>query len=132
VVVWSVQLAYGNHVARDTSSVTISIGVLALVLIGVAVLRAREELVAGAMILTSGLFASVMWGASGLEPRAGVECTGCELVAGALSWLVVAALAKRYHFALNRRTTMAIAAAGALASQAAQLLSCPVARANPH
>jgi hypothetical protein len=132
VVVWLLQLAYGKKIARDVSSVSISVGVLTLVLIGVAVVRAKEELFAGAIILVSGLFAAAMWGGSGLEARAGFECTGCELAAGALSWLVVAALAKHKHLTLDRRMTMAIAAAGALASQAAQLLSCPVARTNPH
>jgi hypothetical protein len=132
VLVWLLQLAYGKKLARDVNSVTLSLGVLVLVLIGVTVLRAKQGLVAGAMILTSGLFASLMRAASGLEPRAGVECAACEVVAGALSWLVVTRLAKHRRLALDRATTMAIAAAGALASQAAQLLSCPSARANPH
>jgi len=132
IAIWLAQLAYGKRLARDVNSVSLSVGVLALVLIGVAIVRAKEELVAGAIILVSGLFAAAMWGGSGLEPRAGVECTACELVAGGLSWLIVAALAKRKHLTLDRRMTMAIAAAGALASQAAQLLSCPVARTNPH
>jgi len=132
VVVWLLQLAYGKRLAHDVSSVMISIGMLVLVLIGLGLLRARQALFSGLAIATSALFASVLWGQTGLEPRAGVECTGCELVAAAISLLVVATLARRRHLVLDRWTTMAIAAAGALTSQAAQLLACPVARANPH
>jgi hypothetical protein len=132
MVVWLLQLAYGKRLAHDINSVLISIGMLVVVLAGLGLLRARQALFAGLTIATSALFASVLWGASGLEPRAGVECTGCELVAAAISLLVVATLARRRHLALDRWTTMAVAAAGAVASQAAQLLACPVARANPH
>src|SRR5262249_36669968 len=99
---------------------------------GIALLGAQKRLVGVTMIVASGLFASLLHGASGLEPRAGVEGAMCEVVGGALSWLVVTGVGRRRPGAPGRGATLAIAAAGALASQAAQMLSCPVARTNPH
>jgi hypothetical protein len=135
VSAWILQLAYGKRPAHDVRSVALSVSVLAAALGGVALVRARQRFVAAAIVAVSAvsaLFASLMSDVSALAPRSGIECTVCELIAAMLPWLAVTILARRRDVALDRATTMAAAGMGALASQAAQLLTCPVRHANPH
>jgi hypothetical protein len=132
LLVWLLQLAYGTRIDHDARHVITSLSVLAVALIGMTFARADQRIVVGAMVATSGLFAYVVGAVSAFEPRFGAECTICELVAAAVPLVAVTALAWRRRVPLARGTVLVAAVAGALASQAAQLLTCPVARANPH
>jgi hypothetical protein len=129
---WVGQLAYGKKILHDPGSVTVSLAVLAVALVGAMFARDQRRLVVGALLVTSGLFAIVMGAVSAIEPRFGVECTACEVIAAGIPLLAVVLLARYRRVVLDRGAVMAVAAAGALASQAAQLLTCPVPRANPH
>jgi hypothetical protein len=132
LLVWLLQLAYGKSIDHDLRSVLSSLAVLAVAVIGITFARADQRIVVAAMVATSALFAHAAGALSGFEPKFGAECTICELVAAAIPWLAVTELARRRHVPLYRWTLVVAAVAGALASQAAQLLTCPVARANPH
>jgi hypothetical protein len=136
VLAWTLQVAYGKRIDGDAGHVTLSLALLAAAVVGVMAARAGpragQRLVLAAMVLASGLFAYLIGAVSAVAPRFGVECTVCELVAAAIPWLVVTTLARRRQIPIERGTAMAVAVAGALASQAAQLLTCPVSRANPH
>jgi hypothetical protein len=53
-------------------------------------------------------------------------------VAAAIPWMLLAWLARRRGILIDRTSTVAVAVAGALASQAGQHVSCPVSHAGPH
>jgi hypothetical protein len=141
LLAWLLQVAYGKSPARDGRSMMVSLAVLAVAVVGVALLNIRRRFAAVAvvvaLVVASGGFAlaagigNVGW-MPDFQARFGVECTACELVAAVLPWLAVVLLARFQHIRLDRGVTMIAAAAGALASQAAQFLTCPVRFANPH
>jgi hypothetical protein len=132
LVVWVAQVFYGKKIAHDAASIITSLAVLAAGLVGVALLDGWRRLVLVGVVALSGLFALAVGRAAPLEPRFGVECLACELVAAAILWLTVTALLRwrATPFDVMRKT--AVVATGALASQAAQLLSCPVPHARAH
>lgn len=132
VLVWVLQLGYSKKLATDAQSVTVGLGILALLVAGVSFLRTRRRALVAGLVATSGLFAFAISAAAPLEPRIGLECSMCELVAAALPWLAVVLLARRARLRLDRWVSMAVAGAGALSSQAAQLLACPVPHARGH
>jgi hypothetical protein len=136
VLMWAAQIAYGKRVLHDMPSVAISLLVLAVavagVTAGVMLTRMGRRLALGAMVLTSGLLAYVVGTVSALEVRFGIECSACELVAAAIPWFIVAMLARRRGIPIDRTSAVAVAVAGALASQAGQHVSCPVPHAGPH
>lgn len=132
-LVWVLQLFYSKHLAIDVRNVMTSLAVLALGITCIAFVRERQRYVVGAMILMSGVFALLIGAAApSIEARIGVECTLCELAAATIPWGLVIVLARRRRILLDRATTMAVAAGGALASQAAQLIGCPVPHARAH
>src|SRR5262249_15182868 len=123
VLGWVLQLFYSKRLTVDPRSVVTSLAVLGLAITAISFVRERQRYVIGAMVLLSGLFALFIGAAaSSLETRIGIECTMCELVAAVIPWLAVIVLAKRRGVVLDRATTMAVAAGGAVASQAAQLM----------
>jgi hypothetical protein len=131
-VMWVGQLLYGKQLIHDTRSVIGSLALLLIAIAGVTYARASQRALIAVLVGASGLFAWAVGAVSGLETRIGLECTACELVAAAIPWLLVTVLAWRQGVALDRGTVVAVAAAGALASQAGQIMGCPVPHANPH
>jgi hypothetical protein len=132
-LVWALQLAYGHDKMRlDARSLPISLCVLGVALVAVTFVDRQRRLAIGTMLVTSALFAYLVGELPELDARAGVECTLCEVVAAAIPWFLVSSFAKWKHILLDRATTVAVAVAGALASQAAQRLTCVAPHANPH
>jgi hypothetical protein len=129
---WVLQLLYGKTIARDARNLIASLAVLAAAVASVTLAQARARLAVAAMIVTSALAVLIMGAVPSLAPRPGVACTLCELAAAAIPWLVVAGLARWREIAIDRSTMVLVAAAGALASQSAQVLSCPVPHASLH
>jgi hypothetical protein len=132
VVAWVLQLVYSKRLVHDFQSVTLSLVVLAVAAAGAALAQARQRLAVGVMIAASGLLTYVAGTALAFQLRIGVECTLCEVVAAAIPYLVAIAVARHDRIPLDRGTTVAAIAAGALASQAGQVLGCPVPHAQPH
>jgi hypothetical protein len=130
---WVLQLVYSKHLALDVRNVVTSLFVLGLGITALSFVRERQRYVVGATIFVSGMFALLIGAAApSIEARIGAECTMCELVAAAIPRLAVIGLARYRRIVLDRATTMAVAAGGALASQAAQLIGCPVPHARAH
>ena len=129
---WCIQLAVGSGLARDTNSVSISLAVLAAALAGGALVRTSRRLVVSALVMVAGLFALAVGALPGFEPKAGVLCLFYELGAGTLTWLVARRVAHSSGVRLDHWHGAGVAAAGALASGAAQHLTCPVSHAGPH
>jgi hypothetical protein len=136
LLAWLLQVAYGKRPARDGRSVIVSLAVLAVAVLSAALLNVRRRfaasVVVAALVVASGGFALAAGSMPGFQARFGAECTACELVAAVLPWLVVVLLARLQRIRLDRTSTMIAAGGGALASQAAQFLTCPVRFANPH
>jgi hypothetical protein len=132
MAVWVAQVFYGKKIAHDTASLVTSLAVLATGLIGVALVDGWRRFVLAGVLAVSGAFALAVGRAAPLEPRFGIECLACELVAGVILWLTVTVVIRwrATPFDVVRKT--AVVATGALASQAAQLLSCPVPHARAH
>jgi hypothetical protein len=132
LLAWGIQLAVGSGLARDTNSVSISLAVLAAALAGGAFSRPSQRLVVSALVMVAGSFAFAVGALPGFEPKAGVLCLFYELGAGVLTWLVAWRVARSSGLILDRWQGASVAAAGALASGAAQHLTCPVSHAGPH
>jgi hypothetical protein len=127
---WGLQVALGaSRVPRDATRISVSLGVLLLAIACMALSRGRRRFAVGALVGLSGLLTYVAASTPALAPRIGAACTAYELVAAAIPWMVAAWLGGE---GLGGWDLMAFAAAGALASQAAQHLTCPVAHAHAH
>jgi hypothetical protein len=131
---WAFQIACGIGLPMDLApaTVVVSVGVVALSIAMVLLLRRQRELAVGALIATSGLLVYVAQSVPGLEPGFGIHCTLYELTAAAIPWVVAIVAARRAGIALSRWNLSAVAAGGALASQAAQHITCPVHHADAH
>lgn len=133
---WCLQLVLGTGLVRDAGSVSVSLMVLALALAGAALVRANRRLVVATLVLVAGLFACVVGVGMGalpqLSPKAGAMCTLYELGAAGLTWLVAVRIARLKGVTLDKWHGAGVAAAGALASGAAQHLTCPVSHSGPH
>jgi hypothetical protein len=131
---WVFQVACGIGMPMDLApgTVAVSITVVALAVATVLFLRTRKELTVGVLIATSGLLVYVAQAVPGLEPGFGINCTMYELAAAAIPWVVAMGAARRWGIALDRWNLSAVAAGGALASQAAQHITCPVHHADTH
>ncbi len=131
---WIFQIACGIGLPMDLAPATVgvSVAVVAVAVTAVLLLRSRRELAAMAIIATSGLLVYVAQSVPGLEPVYGYHCTLYELAAASIPWMVAIVAARRLGFALNRWNLSAVAAGGALASQAAQHVTCPVHHADAH
>jgi hypothetical protein len=131
---WAFQLACGIGTPIDfaPATVAVSVSVVALSVAAMLLVRRRREVAVGAVIATSGLLVFFARAVPGLEPEYGIHCTLYELTAAAIPWVVAIAAARRAGIAADRWNLSAVAAGGALASQAAQHMTCPVAHAGMH
>lgn len=131
---WVFQIACGIGMPMDLApgTVAVSIAVVALAVTTLLFLQTRKEFAVGALVATSGLLVYVAQAVPGLEPGFGIHCTMYELAAAAIPWVVAIAAARRAGVGLDRWNLSAVAAGGALASQAAQHVTCPVHHADAH
>ena len=138
-VAGAVALAWIFQISLDLSTastvpgrVVVSLGVLAAAIVAVVVSKKRRGMALAALIATSGLLAQAAGSVSALEPTIGAQCTLWEVVSAAIPWGVAALVSRQGRAEFTRADMMTIAAGGALASQAAQHLTCPVWHADAH
>ena len=131
---WAFQLTCGIGTPIDfaPSTVAVSIAVVAISVSIVLFVRSRRELAVLTIVAMSGLLVYVAQAVPGLEPGYGIHCTLYELTASAIPWIVAMVASRRAGVVLDGWNLAAVAAGGALASQAAQHMTCPVAHADTH
>ncbi|HEY5089791.1 MAG TPA: hypothetical protein VIK30_07465 [Polyangia bacterium] len=132
VVAWLFQLTVGGGFQMDRECLVVSLGILAVAIASVTVLRGKEPLAVATVVVTSGLFAYLSGTAAGLAPGIGIRCTFRELWAAAITWAIVVTIGRRRGVTFNRWNVTAIAAAGALAAHAGQHLACAVPHSDAH
>ena len=132
VLAWLFQLTVGGGFRFDLDCALVSLGVLAVAIGCVTVLRGNQRLAVGTVVVTSGLFAYLSGSAAGLAAGVGIRCTFRELWAAGLTWLVVWVVGRRVGVTFDRSKTTAIVAAGALAAHAGQHLACAVPHSDTH
>jgi hypothetical protein len=132
VVAWLFQLTVGGGFQLDRECLVVSLGILAVAIASVTVMRGKERLAVVTVVATSGLFAFLSGTAAGLSPGIGIRCTFRELWAAAITWAIVVTIGRRRGVAFSRWNVTAIAAAGALAAHAGQHLACAVPHSDAH
>ena len=139
VVAGAVALSWIFQISLDLSTastapgrVVVSLGVLAAAMVAVVVSKKRRGLALAALVATSGLFAHAVGSVAALEPTIGAQCTLWEVVSAAIPWGVAVLVSRKVGAEFTRPDMMTIAAGGALASQAAQHLTCPVWHSDAH
>jgi hypothetical protein len=134
VLAWTLLVAFSRRRGTDVTAWLVSLGAgLAAVVVALAAVRHAG----GAMVVAAALSAGMVLiaGSDGpLEAAIGVHCLAAELVAAALVVGAVAALLlpRGAGVAAQGARLAAIAAAGALAAQAALYLGCRARTAAPH
>jgi hypothetical protein len=131
-VAWLFQLTVGGGFQLDRECLVVSLGILAVAIASVTVMRGKERLAVVTVVATSGLFAFLSGTAAGLAPGIGIRCTFRELWAAAITWAIVVTIGRRRGVAFTRWNVTAIAAAGALAAHAGQHLACAVPHSDAH
>jgi hypothetical protein len=131
-VAWLFQLTVGGGFQLDRECLVVSLGILAVAIASVTVMRGKERLAVVTVVATSGLFAFLSGTAAGLSPGIGIRCTFRELWAAAITWAIVVTIGRRRGVAFSRWNVTAIAAAGALAAHAGQHLACAVPHSDAH
>ncbi len=131
-VAWLFQLTVGGGFQLDRECLVVSLGILAVAIASVTVMRGKERLAVVTVVATSGLFAFLSGTAAGLAPGIGIRCTFRELWAAAITWAIVVTIGRRRGVAFSRWNVTAIAAAGALAAHAGQHLACAVPHSDAH
>jgi hypothetical protein len=133
LVAWALELGLAKKLVHDAASVAVSAGcaLAATALATMAFTRARLA-AAGAAIASLLLVLVAQGGNSGLYALLGIKCTLIELVAAAIPFGLAVAFARRAGAPMERWYASAIAAAGAVAGQAALYLSCKVPHAGAH
>jgi len=132
VVAWLFQLTVGGGFQMDRECLVVSLGILAVAIASVTVMRGKEPLAVVTVVATSGLFAYLSGTAAGLAPGIGIRCTFRELWAAAITWAIVVTIGRRRGVTFSRWNVTAIAAAGALAAHAGQHLACAVPHSDAH
>lgn len=132
VVAWLFQLTVGGGFQMDRECLVVSLGILAVAIASVTIMRGKEPLAVATVVATSGLFAYLSGTAAGLAPGIGIRCTFRELWAAAITWAIVVTIGRRRGVTFNRWNVTAIAAAGALAAHAGQHLACAVPHSDAH
>jgi hypothetical protein len=132
VVAWLFQLTVGGGFQMDRECLVVSLGILAVAIASVTVMRGKEPLAVATVVATSGLFAYLSGTAAGLAPGIGIRCTFRELWAAAITWAIVVTIGRRRGVGFSRWNVTAIAAAGALAAHAGQHLACAVPHSDAH
>lgn len=131
-VAWLFQLTVGGGFQLDRECLVVSLGILAVAIASVTVMRGKERLAVVTVVATSGLFAFLSGTAAGLSPGIGIRCTFRELWAAAITWAIVVTIGRRRGVTFSRWNVTAIAAAGALAAHAGQHLACAVPHSDAH
>ena len=131
-VAWLFQLTVGGGFQLDRECLVVSLGILAVAIASVTVMRGKERLAVVTVVVTSGLFAFLSGTAAGLSPGIGIRCTFRELWAAAITWAIVVTVGRRRGVSFSRWNVTAIAAAGALAAHAGQHLACAVPHSDAH
>ena len=130
---WIFQISLDYSTAsNDPARVSVSLAVLAVAVVATVLARLQGRIVLGLLIAMSGLFALAAGSVAGFEPVIGAQCTLWELVSAAIPWTVAALMGRRFSGTFSRVQMMTIAGSGALASQAAQHLTCPVWHDDAH
>jgi len=130
---WIFQISLDLSTAStDPKRVVVSLSVLGVAIVAVMLAKSRRRLALAALIGTSGLLAQAAGSIPAFEPKIGSQCTLWEVVAAAIPWTVALLAARKWQASFSRSDMMAVAAGGALASQAAQHLTCPVWHADSH
>jgi hypothetical protein len=132
IVAWLFQLTVGGGFQMDRECLVVSLGILAVAIASVTVMRGKEPLAVVTVVATSGLFAFLSGTAAGLAPGIGIRCTFRELWAAAITWAIVVTIGRRHGVTFSRWNVTAIAAAGALAAHAGQHLACAVPHSDAH
>jgi hypothetical protein len=127
------QLTVGSGFEMDDADcLAISLGVLAVAVACVAVVRRHARVAVAIVVATSGIFAYLGGTASGLQPELGVRCSFRELWAAGITWTIVTIVGRREGVTFSRSSVTAVAAAGALAAHAGQHLACEVPHSDAH
>lgn len=136
---WAVAIALAKHRAADRASwfwsvaIALSASVVGIVrlnaFLGVARLNA---VAAGAAVVLSGIFSTVMGSAGMLSAAIGIKCVLIELIAASLPLASTAFMVVTRRVASGPWLFSAAAALGALAGHAGLHLTCPVRTASPH
>jgi hypothetical protein len=129
---WGFQLMVGGGFELDVDCATVSLGVLAIAIGSITLLKGRPRLVIGVAVATSGLLAYLSGTAAGFDPGIGIRCTFRELWGTAIMWTIVMVASRRAGFAPSKWNATAVAAAGALATHAGQHLACKVPHSEAH
>jgi hypothetical protein len=133
VLSWIFQISLDHSTAStDPRRLAVSLSVLGVAIVAVIVARTRRRLALAALVGTSGLLAQAAGSVAALEPTIGAQCTLWEVVSALIPWTVAFFVARTWSASFSRTDMMTVAAAGALASQAAQHLTCPVWHADSH
>lgn len=132
-VSWIFQISLDYSTAStEAARVSVSLAVLVVAVVATVLSRLMRRIVLGLLVATSGLLALAAGRVAGLEPGIGAQCTLWEVVSAAIPWTAAALMGRRFPGTFSRGQMMAIAASGALASQAAQHLTCPVWHDDAH
>ena len=131
---WGVELVIAKRPAHDPASVAVSLGwaLMAAALVTRARVRPRWVLagaVAASLVL---VVASAGREDAQIYALLGIKCTLLELLAAGIPFGAAIRFARQVRTSVDPWHASAIAAAGALAGQAALHLSCKVAHAGPH
>ena len=129
---WGAQLVLVPKLALGAGRMVVSFAVLLAAIASLLFLRIRARFAVAAIIGISALFAFTAGNVPLLAPKIGVECALFEVGLAAIPWLLALAFARIRGIDLSRWAKMTAAAGGALASQAAQHLACPVPYAHAH
>jgi hypothetical protein len=132
VVAWFFQITVGSGFDIDLRCLLVSLGVLAVAIASVTLLRNRGRTAALVIVATSGIFAYLSGTASGLDAGIGIRCAVRELWAAAIVWAIVVPAAWRERMALDRWHVVAVAGAGGLAAHAGQHLACEMPHSDLH
>jgi hypothetical protein len=132
VAAWLFQLTVGGGFDMDLDCLLVSLGVLAVGVASVTLLRGRGALALAIIVATSALFALFEGQTVSLDAGDGIRCTFRELWAAVLAWGLVMTAARRMSATLTRWNAVAVAGASGLAAHAGQHVACKVPHADAH
>jgi hypothetical protein len=132
VAAWLFQITVGGGFEMDLDCLLVSLGVLAVGVGSVTLLRGRGALALAIIVATSAAFALFEGQTMSLEAGDGIRCTFRELWAAVLTWGIVMTAARRMNATLTRWNVVAVAGASGLAAHAGQHVACKVPHAGTH
>jgi len=122
--------AVREHAAHP--SVVLAVLAAAAAIVTAAVLPLVRGIAAGFAVLASAALVAALGRHGVVDPAIGFKCAPLELLAAALPYVTTLLLIRRRGGAVSPSYLAAVAAAGALAGQAALHLSCPDQDSAPH